>query len=121
MRILIFSIFLSIVSCSKNNCGELSFDKNKKITYLNGRLYSGDCESFFYTGQLKSEESYKNGVRHGVEKWYDISGKLERVFPHKNGEIHGLCKGYYESGELRYEHPYVNGEAHGVYKYYYKY
>lgn len=119
MRILIFSICLSIVGCSKNNCGELSFDKSKKITYLNNQLYSGDCESFFYTGQLKSEESYKNGKDHGDWVFYFINGSIQTKGTFREGLRIGDWKYYKEDGELWKEHYYSeNGNKIGIWKEY---
>ena len=66
--ILIVFCTFSITSCSKTNCGELKF--NNGITKLNGELFNGTCNSFYFTGEIKSEQKYLNGLDHG--KWFSI-------------------------------------------------
>lgn len=80
---------------------------------------NGIGELFYESGKLKSETSFKNGLREGIGKRYYESGKLRSETPFKNDKTEGLKKEYYESGVLQTEITLVNDVADGITKFYY--
>ena len=83
-------------------------------------LKHGVAKWYYYDGQLYRETPYENDKRHGIEKDYYENGLLREETPYENGKIHGVIKGYHENGQLWYEKPYVNDEKHGVGKEYHE-
>lgn len=44
--------------------------------YFRGRLYTGKVIDYYYSGDVKSEAYYEDGLLKGVEKKYDVNGML---------------------------------------------
>jgi len=59
-------------------------------------------------GMLLWETPYKNGMKDGIEKYYDVDGKLEKEHPYKNGTLEGIARNYDESGKVISEISYRN-------------
>lgn len=68
-------------------------------------------------GKLVSELNYKDGKLHGLCKYYNDSGILERELNYKNGKRNGLCK-YWEDGYIRSISNYRNDRLNGIDKYF---
>ncbi len=67
-------------------------------------------------GQI-TEETYKNGLLHGIRKIYDrIDGKLHYETVFENGT--GLYRNYYWWGQLMMEGNMESGQREGTWKYY---
>ena len=64
--------------------------ENKKqqiLTLKNGKK-EGPYKSFYWNnGNLMLEGTYKNGVKDGIERWYDNDGELEEEKTYINGEL----------------------------------
>jgi len=83
-------------------------------------LYNKKVLEYFSNGFLKKETLYYNGKKHGIEKWYDLKGKIRIESPfNNNNKIHGIEKRYYATGELEEEISYFNGKRHGISNKYY--
>ena len=91
-----FALF-SIASCSKTNCGELKF--NNGITKLNGELFNGTCNSFYFTGEIKSEQKYLNGLGHGKWVFYYRNGSIQTEGGFNKGKRIGTWNYYFENGK----------------------
>ena len=116
----IFLVFL-FMNCSSKNCGELRFDKAQKITYLGDELYSGDCSSFFLTGELESNRSYLKGKDHGEWTYFYINGKVHVQGEFDKGKKISEWKYFHKNGNLFKHHFYSkNGNRIGVWKEYNK-
>ncbi len=48
-------------------------------------LKHGLCKIFYPNGELWEEDNYIHGVKEGIQKLYDIKGKLHTHFIYKNG------------------------------------
>ncbi len=70
----------------------------------------GTWRWWYESGQLQSEETYKNGKLDGTtwREWYE-SGQLQSEETYKNGKLDGTWREWYESGQLKYERTYKNG------------
>ncbi|MBE7646768.1 hypothetical protein F7644_12335 [Tenacibaculum finnmarkense genomovar ulcerans] len=114
----------------------ISYYKNKQIekkcTYINDTLYSGNYVEYYEKGQLKSsrnfnkegipigkwEEYYENGnlsilskLPDGTHKVFYKNGNIKIKGQFKNSLEDGLFKEFYENGKLKGITEYPNGEA----------
>lgn len=50
--------------------------RNTNRYYFRGRLYTGKVIDYYYSGDVKSESYYEDGLLKGAEKKYDVNGLL---------------------------------------------
>ena len=74
--------------------------------------------SFYDTGEKKTEETFKKGVRDGISKQYYKSGKTETEYLFLNGTLLNVTS-YYGTGEIKFVMNYKNGKPDGDSKQYY--
>ncbi len=55
-------------------------------TFINGKR-SGVCREWDYGAQIKKEFTYKNGVKHGLQRWFHPNGKIWIEEIYKDGKI----------------------------------
>lgn len=93
-----FLFLLFLTSCFTEYCGDLNYDNG--LTYKQGVLFTGTCKSYDLSNQLRSVQSYNNGLDHGEWVFYSKNGSIltEGVFV--NGKRDGVWKYYYETGEI---------------------
>lgn len=96
-KIPICLITILFIKCSYQDCGELFFDKNSKTTYLNNNLYTGKCESFYYSGDLRSEEEYLNGKDHGQWTFFFKDGSIQTKGVFNKGKRIGKWEFFFEN------------------------
>lgn len=139
-KILLFLIFLTISSCSKNDeSPELERIKSNGewLSYEVGSKtpFTGDITSFYTDGQIKSSESYKKGKRDGLRLSYYPSGQLKYKSLYRNGDRESIeryfadgsieekditvdgkrtYERYYANGQLRQKWFYINGVREGL-------
>ena len=75
---------------------------------LNG-VKQGNWKYFFVNGNIKSEVEYKDGIRHGIYRDWNVDGVLQIETFFQEGKTHGLWKEYYENGNVREIARYVDG------------
>jgi antitoxin component YwqK of YwqJK toxin-antitoxin module len=104
--------------------------KVKKQYYTGGMLMSefimsdktgtnGTLKRYGYDGKLTSIVMIKNGVKDGVERWFDPEGRVIQTIPYVNGRIDGIRIAYYPNGDPMIETTYKRGFKNGprtVYK-----
>jgi len=56
---------------------------------------------------------YVEGKRHGIEKVYSNTSRLQAENPYENDKLHGVRKTYYEDGELQGETTFEHGTPVG--------
>ena len=112
-------IFCLFFGCSNRNCGKLIFDKQKKITFLNEIPYTGSCNSYFITGNIKSVQSYLDGKDHGNWIFYYSNGIIQTKGRFDNGHRVGKWEYFFHNGIIFKENFYSsNGEKVGIWKQY---
>jgi len=82
------------------------------ITDEQGRR-QGPWKFYFENGALRSEGSYKDGLKVGKWKYFFIEGKLEQEGRYVSDNPDGLWIWYYEDGQIRKEEEYVRGLEDG--------
>lgn len=110
---IIFSMIL-IYGCSEPQiCPELIFDAEEKLTYVNGKVYTGRC--LLVNNEIpRSIQQYINGIDHGNWIFYFENGKVETKGKFHKGKRIGVWKYYYPNGKIRQKSRYSNkGERKG--------
>ena len=139
------------VSCNSKHSNKIIDASNPNLKLDNGILYyknvpfSGDLITHFENRSFKSYTEYKNGKKHGSEKYWNVDADLvvERYYFkgnktgihkawwnnrnlkfeyhfNKKGEYHGNVKEWYETGQLFRVFNYENGKETGSQKLWYE-
>ena len=116
--ILIAISLLVFTSCS-TDCSEISYKDG--VSTLNGKLYTGDCESRWINNQLKSSQHYVDGKDDGEWLFYHIDGAIQTKAYFKQGVRVGKWENFHENGMPWKVQTYDNmGNKIGVWKTYNK-
>lgn len=89
--------FLLLTNCSYQNCGELKFDKKSRTTFLNNKPFTGKCDSFYYSGDLRSQEEYLNGKDHGSWSFFFKNGSIQTKGVFEKGLRIGKWEYFFEN------------------------
>ena len=88
---------------------KISYDDREYYVLPNGDKH-GIYKSWYESGQLFCQTSYKNGQEDGEYKlWYD-NGQLTCQGPYKKGMKEGEYKSWLPSGQLFCQRTYKNGK-----------
>ena len=69
--------------------------------------------SWYKSGKIKSEETYKDGKRFGVwNEWYE-NGKIKSEETYRDGKRFGVWNEWYENGQKKSEINYKDGNREG--------
>jgi len=119
-------LILFIVGCNSPSLPSSLSGNVKKQYFTGGQVRSefimennspknGILKKYGYDGKLTSIAHIKNGVRDGMETWYDKKGLVLMTVPYMNGRKHGVQKVYYANGDVwrsyTYEYGILNGDA----------
>ena len=77
-------------------------------------------KTYYESGALKDEVTFKNDKKEGLGKTYYENGNLQTEISYKNGKLDGPYKVYYESGVFRAEGIYKNDKKEGLYREFYE-
>lgn len=72
----------------------------KEVTFKNS-IREGVTKTYDMYGRLYQTFWYKNGLKEDSSCWYFPEGQLFRTTPYKHDTIDGIQKQYYRTGELR--------------------
>ena len=116
------------------NHGEGKFEKPKNGVYLvkwstgykryeweykDGKRADGVAMGWFPNGKPKQLSTWKNGIQDGLQKYWWISGHIEREEYFENGEENGECIWYHEeNGRPKIKGYYQNGKPEGLWTWY---
>lgn len=73
---------------------------------------------YFPNGKISFQETWKNGVLHGVQKLYFSDGKIYIDRTSVDGQFEGASKDYYADGKVKSEGNYFYDELHGLWNFY---
>ncbi|MDQ7084471.1 MAG: hypothetical protein Q9M36_05875 [Sulfurovum sp.] len=74
---------------------------------------NGILKKYGYDGKITSIVTIQNGVRNGMEVWYDPHNRPIRQVPYVSGHIHGTRIDTYPNGKPLGTIPYVRGIPNG--------
>ena len=100
----------------------LYYENGKKSAegfFLNNQKDSTWKYFSYYTQDLVSEEFYKNGIKHGLEKVYYPDGTLSEQTRWKNGTREGKWIRFFEDGTKKSEAKYQFDQLNGPYTVFY--
>ncbi len=143
-RIILFILFTTCLLSVKAQYLKYEVQDKDTLNIVDlNNLKQGVWREFWPNGDLKSETSYRDDKKSGLEIiWYDSpdcveqeafykEGKLDGILIHyskkcrkdfyehyKNGVKHGLEVEYYSNGNLKAEGTFKNGNLDGYYKVY---
>lgn len=93
------------------------------ITVAKGKMENGKnvglWEYYSQNGVLKSIENFKNGLKEGIQKDYDMSGELSATYHAENGEIHGALTNHKNNSIMGIQY-FKEGLKNGPYQFFYK-
>ncbi len=81
---------------------ECKYGNIRKYTVVN-KVNHGLTREWYESGEIWSEEMYKNGYVDGMSRLWWKSGELESERMYNNGNNTGISRGWYITGILRYE------------------
>ena len=91
--IILFSSCNSRVDCN------LDLEYKEGLTYFKGKLFSGDCESFYETGIKMNKQTYLNGMDNGKWSFYFKNGNLETEGYFLENKRHGKWTYFFDDGK----------------------
>jgi antitoxin component YwqK of YwqJK toxin-antitoxin module len=74
---------------------------------------NGTLKKYGYNGKVTSISRVRNGVKDGIETWYDGKGRPIRRMPYINGRVHGTYTELYANGDKMVEIQIINGVKEG--------
>ena len=74
---------------------------------------NGTLKTYGLDGKLISVATIRNGVKDGIETWYDKQGRILMKVPYENGRKNGVQTAYYANGEPMITYTYVRGIKEG--------
>jgi len=121
---LTFFLLLLLTACSTPDFSSPFGKKVKKEYFTGGGLRSefilsddsgntGLLKKYGYDGKLTSSAQMKNGVKHGVETYYDSHGRVLRKTIYNRNRRHGIAIVFYPNGDPLAKITFVNGVKHG--------
>jgi antitoxin component YwqK of YwqJK toxin-antitoxin module len=121
--VLIFSTILLCVSCGQHENTVIIKDENGKIIEKyetsGDSIRSGLSEKFDSNGNLRSTETYLNGLLTGERTIYYPTGEKQIIEHYQLGDFDGLYQFFFQSGQLEFEGNYLKNEMIGDWKRYY--
>lgn len=92
-------LFLLFFSCTNIvDCNDIRYENG--ISYYKGFKYSGDCNSVFLDGSIKSEQSYVNGLDNGSWIFYYSNGNKRTEAFFSFGKRINSWRYYSKSGSI---------------------
>lgn len=91
-------------------CGEkvyvklVDYNRLQKINNLmchEGKPYTGSGVAYYCNGQKKHEETFSNGLGHGLWSYWYENGRKAQEIRHVNNEFDGLEIEWYENGQKK--------------------
>lgn len=77
--------------------------------YKDGKL-NDISRKYYKNGQIMKEIYFKNGMKDGIYKINDNTGKPMLTCKYKSNKLEGIARIYYSDGEIKYIDTYKNGE-----------
>ena len=120
----LFFVLFSLLFFTACEGPSLGGGKVKKEYFTGGKIQSefimtdsteqnGQLKKYGYEGHLTSVVNIRDGVKDGMEIWYDTKGRVIRNVPYINGRIHGTLKEFYPNGDTLATMSYQNGMKNG--------
>ena len=110
MPFILFIVFFFLICSNGAFADDLPQDSSSQSSVLTSQL-DGVFKRYYDSGEIGSEETYKNGKLNGPSKKYYKNGNLMHEDFYKDGVVDGVSRDYYENGQLRLEMHFKDGEV----------
>lgn len=92
------------------------------VCYLkeNNKLFEGEIRKYNLRGYLWYIEEYKDGKKHGQQKYFYDDGNVKSYSLFKEGKKHGIDREYYNNGKIKEEKEYNEGVLDGFFRKFYE-
>jgi len=117
----IYIIFIAIIACIialfvgkfllEEDYGKKKSAATADLVSLNGLIRSEDKD-----GNLISEISYKNNIKHGPYKIFYVNGQVQEEGSNKDGKNDGVITFYNRDSAFNYSQTFKDGVMHGLSK-----
>lgn len=87
---------------------------------INNNIINDSLFRFFPNGKVEEVMIYKNGLRHGESRLYDVFGNLKEISNYVNDKLEGENIKYYENGKIKRACNFENGKINGIVKYFHE-
>lgn len=87
---------------------ELEYDNSQRRLYR-GIPYTGTAWEFYVNGEVMTEQTFREGVPHGVSRAYRPGERIESERWHDYGRRNGRWRTWHENGRLADELIYERG------------
>ena len=77
------------------------------------------CRTWYSDGTPRVEETYAEGILHGLRRTWYANGKPHVEELYVEGKLHGLRRTWWDDGKPWVEELYVEGKRHGHRRYWY--
>ena len=92
-------ISTTFYSCSLTvDCNEIKYVDG--VSYYNGEKFSGNCNSYFLNGNLRSKQSYIDGLDNNNWTFYFSNDSIKTIAFFDKGKRIGEWKYYAKNGNL---------------------
>lgn len=105
---------------SKNPKSKKAEAENKIDTSTVADTGFTGIRKYFIKNRLVKEITFKNGIRQGLLKTYQLNGNIYQSFWYENGKREDTAKWYYEDGRLFRKTPYFRDSMNGIQIQYFK-
>jgi len=124
IRNITFILICILIFISHANSQEIDVEHNIAFYKEIGPLCKADIKNglekkYDVDGRLLAEANCVNGENQGLYRNYYKNGNVREERFKKNKKYHGIAKTYYEDGTLRSESNYKNGKTIEYSRYYY--
>ena len=118
-RILVFFAPLIIIGCQEKETLPCNLQAENRITYSDGKVFTGSCHIFYEDEFLWKTVTYKRGKLSKEVTYYVPEGGIEYIGNrNKDGQIDGDFVRYFKNGNLEIEGQLERGYYDGDWKYY---
>lgn len=97
-KLSIYAFIIFFISCSKINCLDIGFSDG--FSYKGGKKFTGNCDSYYPNGNLKSIQSYKKGLDHGEWIFYFSNGNIQTKGTFNEGIRINKWEYFHENGSI---------------------
>ncbi|TDC02265.1 hypothetical protein E1267_29825 [Nonomuraea longispora] len=88
---------------------DLEYDQDQRVRYQ-GAPYSGTACELYADGAVMTEQTFDQGIPHGLARTFYPDGRVESEWRHDRGRRHGSCLRWHPNGRLAEDRIYERGK-----------
>ncbi|MEO3789050.1 hypothetical protein ABGB14_02495 [Nonomuraea sp. B10E15] len=88
---------------------DLEYDLDQRVRHQ-GTLYSGTACEFYADGTVMTEQTFEQGIPHGISRAFYPDGSIESEWRLDHGRRHGSHLRWHQNGQLAEDQNYDHGK-----------